>query len=93
MQTVLLPQIDVDISILKSLKNTKEEFINNMKLYTAIVLYKKNRLSLGKAAEFLGVDKLTFLDILKKEGVAIFDFLDEDIKKIDKEADELVEFL
>ncbi len=93
MQTVLLPQIDVDVSILKSLKNTKEEFINNMKLYTAIVLYKKNRLSLGKAAEFLGVDKLTFLDILKKEGVAIFDFLDEDIKKIDKEADELVELL
>ena len=93
MQTVLLPQIDVDVSILKSLKNTKEEFINNMKLYTAIVLYKKNRLSLGKAAEFLGVDKLTFLDILKKEGVAIFDFLDENIKKIDKEADELVELL
>ncbi len=93
MQTVLLPQIDVDVSILNSLKNTKEEFINNMKLYTAIVLYKKNKLSLGKAAEFLGVDKMTFLDILKKEGVAIFDFSEEIIRDIDKEADELVELL
>ena len=93
MQTVLLPTVDIDASILLALKNTKEEFVDNMKLYTAIVLYKKDKLSLGKAAEFLGVDKLTFLDILKKEGVAIFDFSDEMIKDIDKEADELVELL
>jgi len=50
MQTITLPQIEIDTSILLSLKNSADELAYKMKLYTAIVLYQKRQLSLGKSA-------------------------------------------
>ncbi|MEA2029643.1 MAG: UPF0175 family protein [Campylobacterota bacterium] len=93
MQTVTLPQIEVDNSILLSLKDTSEEFAYKMKLYTAITLYQKQKLSLGKAAQFVGVDRLGFIEILRQEKIAIFDYSNDEMREIADDADELVKML
>ena len=59
MQTITLPQIQIDNSILLSLKASSEELAYKIKLYTAIALYQKRQLSLGKSAQFLGMDRLS----------------------------------
>ena len=72
-----------------SLKVSKDEFINEMKLYTAINLYKKRKLSLGKAAQLLNVDRIDFINILKKEKIPIFDYTINEIDEIVSDAKEL----
>ena len=92
MKHIAILPIEVDESILLSLKESKEDFIYTMKLFTALHLYKKNRLSLGKAAEFVGIDKLKFMEILKDEG-SVFDYNDEEIEDIIKDANELADII
>jgi len=82
MQTVTLPWLEVDSSILLSLKNSTDESAYKMKLYTAIVLYQKRQLSLGKSAQFVGMDRLSFIDVLRSEGIAIFDYSDREMSKL-----------
>ncbi len=74
MQTIRLPRIEVDNSILLSLKSTAEELSSKMKFYTAVALYQKKRLSLGKAAQFAGMDRVDFIKALKDENLPIFDY-------------------
>ena len=50
MQTIILSQLEVDSSILLSLKSSADVLTYKMKRYTAIVLYQKRQLSLGKSA-------------------------------------------
>jgi predicted HTH domain antitoxin len=40
----------------------------------ALMLYRKNKLSLGKAAELAGYDKLTFIQKLQLENEPIYDY-------------------
>lgn len=64
----------VKADILLSLKENTDEFTQNLRFFSALMWYRKNRLSLGKAAELAGYTKLDFIDKLKLENEAIFDF-------------------
>lgn len=44
-------------------------------------LYKKQDISSGKAAEYLGVSRRDFLDLLYREGIPYFDESVEDLKE------------
>lgn len=79
---VSLPLIEIDDSILLSLKETKEQLADDMKFYTAVMLYKKDKLSLGKSALFAGCNKSEFIHKLQKENIAIFDYDSDTIAKI-----------
>ena len=72
--TISLPKIEIDNSILLSLKETKEQLVDDMKFYTSVMLYKKNKLSLGKAALLTGCNKSEFIQKLQEENIAIFDY-------------------
>jgi len=87
MQTITLPKIEIDPSILLSLKNSADEFAYKMKLYTAIVLYQKRQLSLGKSAQLVGMDRLSFINMLKNEGIAVFDYNDKEMDEVFEGAD------
>jgi len=92
-QTVTLPKIEIDSSILLSLKNSADELAEKMKLYTAIALYQKKKLSLGKSAQLVGMDRLSFIDILKNEGIPIFDYNNKEINEIFDDANKLMDIL
>ncbi len=69
-------------NILLSLKENTEEFTQNLRFLSALMLYRKNRLSLGKAAELAGYSKLDFIHKLQLEKEAIFNFNDQEINEI-----------
>lgn len=86
----------VKTDILLSLKENADEFTQNLRFMSALMLYRKNRLSLGKAAELAGYTKLDFIDKLRLENEPILDFnaqeMDDifaDVNKLPKQAAEL----
>jgi predicted HTH domain antitoxin len=64
---------NIDHSIFLSLKVEKEYFVKDMLFFYALTLYRNNKLSLGKAAELAGYDRLDFIQRLKAENEPIFD--------------------
>lgn len=82
MQTITLPQIQIDNSILLSLKASSEKLVYKMKLYMAIALYQKRQLSLGKSAQFVDMDRLSFIELLKQDDIPIFDDADSLVDKL-----------
>ena len=53
------------------------------------MLYRKNRLSLGKAAELAGYSKLDFIQKLQLEKEAVFDFDEQDMVEIFSDVNKL----
>lgn len=49
------------------------------KLLLAIKLYEQGRVSRGKAAELAGYSQGTFLEVLGKQGLAVFDSAAEEL--------------
>jgi len=47
----------------------------------AAKLYESGRLSCGKAAEVAGYSKRTFMELLGKNGIPVFDYPPEDLKR------------
>ncbi|MBN2826334.1 MAG: UPF0175 family protein [Campylobacterales bacterium] len=45
------------------------------------------------AAQFLGVDRLGFIEILRDEKIAIFDYSTNEMQEIADDANELIEML
>ncbi len=93
MQTITLPTIEVDNSILLSLKSSAEELAYKMKFYTAVALYKKRKLSLGKSAEFLGMDRLDFIKALQQENIPVFDYSHSEMNEIVEDTESLSKLL
>ena len=58
--------------------------INDLKIIIATRLYEKGSLSLGQGAELINVSKRTFIELLGKYGVSLFNYspaeLEEDLK-------------
>jgi len=64
----------------------KKKFVEDIKLFTAMKLYERSVLSLGKAAELAGKNKDEFMEALSEHGI--------DVVKYSKgELDEEMEFL
>jgi len=93
MQTAILPRIEIDNSILLSLKSSAEELAYKMKFYTAVALYQKRKLSLGKSAEFVGMDRLDFIKALQNEDIAIFNYSNQEMSEIVDDAQSLLKIL
>ena len=69
-------------SFLLSLNENKDQFKNEMLFSSALHLYRKGKLSLGKASEFAGLLKTDFIKKIKDEGGYIFDYSDEEMDEI-----------
>ena len=72
----------VKTDILLSLKENADEFTQNLRFMSALMLYRKNYLSLGKSAELAGYTKLDFIDKLRLENEPIFDFNEQKMDDI-----------
>ena len=57
--------------------------------FAALVLYRKRKLSLGKAAELAGYNKIEFIEKLREEEEFIFDYTDEEINEICEDAEKI----
>lgn len=73
-------EIEVPEELLLNLKQSSEEFKKEIKLTMAIELYKKGKLSLGKAAELSGFTKIGFVDMLNFRGEPVFNYTSGEIE-------------
>lgn len=71
-------KLNIDEAILISMKEKKDDFKKMLLFYTALSLYKKGKLSLGKAARLANYNRLDFIKKIQEEGESVFDY-DEDI--------------
>ncbi len=47
----------------------------------AVKLYELGRISLGQAAQLAGYSKATFMELLGRQGVAVFDYPAQDLER------------
>lgn len=81
MNSIRKIEIEVPEELLINLKQSDEEFKKELKLIIAIDLYKKSKLSLGKAAEISGFSKLGFIDMLNFRGETVFNYSEDEIAR------------
>lgn len=67
--------------ILYTLNETKTDFIKKMKFYTAIELYKMQKLSMGKAAELAEMNKVDFMFELGKYDIPAINYDEDDFNE------------
>ena len=65
---------EIPQAVLASLKVGTVELARNIRLLAAIAYFRERKLSLGKAAEFAGMGRLDFMDVLSDKGIMIFDY-------------------
>ncbi len=73
---------EISEDILDVLNQNITEFTQQSRLFTALQLYKKHKLSFGKAAELAGISKNEFLIALDKNEI---DFIDYDPADLEAE--------
>ena len=72
----------VNKKLLLSLKETKDEFTHDVLYFSALFFYRKRKLSLGKAAELAGYNKMDFIQKLQEEKEYIFDYSEDEMDDI-----------
>lgn len=73
--------LEIPDEVLISLKETSEEFSREIRLLAAVKLYQMARLSSGRAAQLAGIPRVSFLQLLSKYGVPIFDLSPDELQK------------
>ena len=63
--------------LLAALRLGTQDVAREMRLALALRAYQDHRLSLGKAAELAGMERLAFMDVVSASGNTLFDY-DED---------------
>jgi predicted HTH domain antitoxin len=70
---------EIPDDILYSLNENRTEFINKIRLYSALQLFKDHKLSLGKAAQLAGMKKEHFMFELDKFEIPLIDYDSEEL--------------
>lgn len=78
MQTVTM-EITVPKALL-SLGLGQEQIQKELEKWLVISLFQEGRISSGKAGNLLGISRREFLALLDQEGIAYFDYSDEELE-------------
>lgn len=65
---------EVSQDILAALKMGATDLSQQLRLLAAIAFFQNKQLSLGKAAELAGLNRLAFMDLLAQKGIIVFDY-------------------
>ena len=66
--------LEVSQDLLAALKMGVHDLADNLRLTAALSFYTEKKLSLGKAAELAGMNRLAFMDLLATKGIVTFDY-------------------
>ncbi len=65
---------EISQGVLASLKSGPLDLMRNIRLIAAIDYFREKKLSLGKAAELAGINRIVFMDVLTAKNITHFDF-------------------
>jgi len=74
-------RIEIPEEILYALNENITEFTLQMRLFTALQLFKKHKLSLGKASNLAGMDKDQFMLELDRNEIPLIDYNPDELKE------------
>jgi predicted HTH domain antitoxin len=66
--------LEVSQDVLAALKMGANDLGEQLRLLAAISFFQNKQLSLGKAAELAGLNRLAFVDLLAQKGIVAFDY-------------------
>ena len=66
--------LEVSQDMLAALKMGATDLGERIRLLAAIAFFQEKQLSLSKAAELAGINRLTFMDLLTQRGIVVFDY-------------------
>ena len=69
--------MSIPSEIFLTLKETENQFISNMKKFTALFLFQNQKLSIGQCAELANMTEEDFIYFLGENKTSIFEYLDE----------------
>ncbi|MEA3643617.1 MAG: UPF0175 family protein [Lamprobacter sp.] len=72
-----------------AINENASDFARDLRFFAALAWYRKNKLSLGKAAELAGCDKLDFIVRMQLEQEPIFDYGEDELESIFSDAAKL----
>jgi predicted HTH domain antitoxin len=67
--------------ILQMLNRTPEELARDMRLYTALMLFRDKKLSSGAAAEMAGIPRVLFLDLCSEYDIPVSQIGGDDLSR------------
>ncbi|SMF97241.1 Predicted antitoxin, contains HTH domain [Methylomagnum ishizawai] len=79
----------INDDILLALRESAQEFTQDLRFLSALMWYRKGKLSLGKAAELAGYTKLDFIERMKLENEPIFDYNEDEMAEVFADAAKL----
>jgi len=72
-------QIELPDEVLLALQETPEGLSRVIRMAAAAKLYELGKLSSGRAADFAGLPRVSFLQALERYGVSIFEVTEEEL--------------
>ncbi len=73
-------QITLEVPEQYLLDSSPAELGRRIKLYAALLMFHSGEMSAGAAAEFAGVDRLTFAAECQRHGIPVIDYPAEDMR-------------
>ena len=73
--------VNIPGEIRQMLNRTPEELSRDMRLYTALMLFRAGKLSSGAAAEMAGVPRVMFLDLCAEHDIPVSPLTGDDLRQ------------
>lgn len=74
-------KLEIPSDIILSLNENEQQFLKQMKLYTALFLFLEQKLSIGKAAQLSGMDIYNFMMEAGKHNVPVINYDTHDLRQ------------
>lgn len=73
--------VEYPADVRRTLRESKDEFAQELKMLAAVKLYELGKISSGKAAALAGLDRTSFLLALGRYRVSIFNYTVDEVER------------
>ena len=73
--------VEIPETIRQALQRTPDEMARDMRLYTALMLFREGKLSSGAAAELAGVPQVLFFDLCAEHEIPVSQITPEELER------------